>query len=57
MPFCRGLEYGIIKIDIIDHFPIVFALTTCDKSKPVDNAHFIYKPIYEEIQKSYSSIH
>ena len=38
---------GIIKAD---HFPIVFALNTCEKSKPEDNAQFIHKCIYGEEQ-------
>ena len=29
---------GIIKTNISDHFPIVFALNTCEKSKPEDKA-------------------
>ena len=29
---------GIIKTDISDHFPIVSALNTCEKSKPEDKA-------------------
>ena len=37
---------GIIKTDISDHFPIVFALNTCEKSKPEDKAQLIYKRIY-----------
>ena len=41
---------SIIKTDILDHFPIVFALNTCEKSKPQDTAQFIYKRIYEEEQ-------
>ena len=45
-----GIQHrsGIIKTDISDHFPIVFALNTCEKSKPEDKAQFIYKCIYEE---------
>ena len=44
-----GIQHrsGIIKTDISDHFPIVFALNTCEKSKPEDKAQFIYKRIYE----------
>ena len=38
---------GIIRSD---HFPIVFALNTCEKSKLADKAQFIYKCIYEEEQ-------
>ena len=34
---------GIIKTDISDHFPIVFALNTCEKSKPENKAQYIYK--------------
>ena len=34
---------GIIKTDISDHFLKVFALSTCEKSKPEDKAQFIYK--------------
>ena len=47
-----GIQHrsGIIKTDISDHFPIVFALITCEKSKPEDKAQFIYKRIYEEEQ-------
>ena len=47
-----GIQHrsGIIKTDISDHFPIVFALITCEKSKPEDKAQFIYKHIYEEEQ-------
>ena len=41
---------GIIKTDISDHFPIVFAFSTCEKSKPEDKAQFIYKCIYKEEQ-------
>ena len=28
---------GIIKTDISDHFPIVFVLNTCEKSKPEED--------------------
>ena len=47
-----GIQHrsGIIKTDNSDHFPIVFALNTCKKSKPEDKAQFIYKGIYEEKQ-------
>ena len=38
----------IIKTDILDHFPILFALNTCERSKPEDKAQFIYKRIYGE---------
>ena len=37
-----------METDISDHFPIVFALNTCEKSKPEDKAQFIYKSIYGE---------
>ena len=48
----NGIQHrsGIIKTDISDHFPIVFALNPCEKSKPEDKAQFIYKCIYEEEQ-------
>ena len=47
-----GIQHrsGIIKTDISDHFPIVFALNTCEKGKPEDKAQFICKCIYEEEQ-------
>ena len=47
-----GIQHrsGIIKTDVSDHFPIVFALNTCEKSKPEDKAQCIYKRIYEEEQ-------
>ena len=47
-----GIQHrsGIIKTDILDHFPIVYALSTCEKSKPEDKARFIYKCIYGEEQ-------
>ena len=41
---------SIIKTDILDHFPIVFALNTWEKSKPQDTAQFIFKRIYGEEQ-------
>ena len=41
---------GKIKTDISDHFSIVFALNTCEKSKPEDNPQFIYKRFYGEEQ-------
>ena len=41
---------GIIKTDISDHFPIVFALNTCEKSKAEDKVQFIYKRISKEEQ-------
>ena len=41
---------GTIKTDISDHFPIVFALNSCEKSEPEDKAQFIYKRIYGEEQ-------
>ena len=40
----------IIKIDISDHFPIVFPVNTNEKSKPEDKAQFIYKGFYGEEQ-------
>ena len=43
-------RFGIIKTDISDHFPVVFALYTYEKSKPEDKAQFIYKRIYGEEQ-------
>ena len=47
-----GIQHrtGIIKIDISDNFPIVFALDTPEKSKSEDKAQFIYKCIYGEEQ-------
>ena len=39
---------SIIKTDISDHFPIVFVLKICEKSKPEDKVQFIYKLIYGE---------
>ena len=47
-----GIQHrsGIIKTDISDHFPIVFALNTCEKSKTENKAQYIYKCIYEEEQ-------
>ena len=39
---------GITNADISDHFPIVFALSTCEKSKPEDKTHFIYNGFYGE---------
>ena len=47
-----GIQHrsGIIKTDISDHFPIVFVLNTCEKSKPEDKAQFIYKRLYREEQ-------
>ena len=41
---------GIIKTDISDHFPIVFALNAFDKSKTEDKAQFIDTPFYGEEQ-------
>ena len=41
---------GIIKTNISDHFPIVFALNTCEKGKPENKAQYIYKCIYEKEQ-------
>ena len=43
-------RFGILKTDISNHLPTVFALNTCEKSKPEDKAQFIYKCIYEEKQ-------
>ena len=43
-------RFGIIKTDISDHFPIVFALYTCGKSEPENKAQFIYKHIYGKEQ-------
>ena len=47
-----GIQYrtGIIKNDISDNFPIVFALNTPEKRKSEDKAQFIYKCIYGEEQ-------
>ena len=47
-----GIQHrsDIIKTDILDYFPIVFALNTCGKSNPEDKAQFIYKRIYGEEQ-------
>ena len=39
---------GITNADISDHFPIVFALSTCEKSKLEDKTHFIYNGFYGE---------
>ena len=39
---------GIMKTDISDHFPVVFALNTCEKSKSENKAQFNYKSIYGE---------
>ena len=39
-------------MDISDHFPIVFALNICEKSKPEDEAQFTYKRFYREEQMS-----
>ena len=40
----NGIQHrsGIIKTDISNHFPIVFTLNTCEKSKREDKAQFIY---------------
>ena len=48
-----GIQHrsGIIKTDISDHFPIVFALNTCEKCEPEDKKQFIDKRIYEELFK------
>ena len=45
-----GIQHrsGIIKTDFSDHFPIVFALNTCEKSKPENKAQCIHKCIYVE---------
>ena len=47
-----GIQHrsGIIKTDISGHFPIVFALNTCEKSKAEDKVQFIYKNISKEEQ-------
>ena len=47
-----GIQHrsDIIKTDISNHFPFVFALNTCEKSKPEDKAQFIYKRFYGEEQ-------
>ena len=49
-----GIQHrsGITKTDISDHFPIVFALNTCEKGEPEDKAQFTFicKFIYEEKQ-------
>ena len=37
-------------LEQIDHFPIVFALSKSEKSKPEDKAQFICKQIYGEEQ-------
>ena len=39
-----------MKVDILDHFPIVFALTKSERSKPEDGAQFACKCIYGEEQ-------
>ena len=41
---------GIIKTDISDHFPTVFALNTFEKGEPEDKAQFICEFIYGEKQ-------
>ena len=41
---------GIMKTDISNHFPIFFAPSTCEKSKPESKTQFIDKRIYVEIQ-------
>ena len=41
---------GIIKTDISDHFPIVFALNAFDKSKTEEKAQFIDTSFYGEEQ-------
>ena len=53
-----GIQHrpGIIKTDISDHFPIVPALNTCEKSKPEDKAQFIYKTSTKKNKWSYSSM-
>ena len=47
-----GIQHrsGIIKTDISDHFPIAFALKTCEKSKPEDKAQFTHKGFQGEEQ-------
>ena len=47
-----GIQHrsGIIKTDVSDRFPIVFALKACEKCKPEDKAELIYKRIYGEEQ-------
>ena len=35
--------FGIIKTDIADHFPIVFAFNTREETTPEDRAQFIYE--------------
>ena len=47
-----GIQHksSVIKRDISDHFPIVFALGTFEKIKPEDQAQFIYNCIYGEEQ-------
>ena len=45
-----GIQPRSLIIDISDHFPIVFALGTCEKYKPEDKAEFIYKQVYGEKQ-------
>ena len=34
-------RFGILKTDISDHFPTVFALNTCEKSKPEDSTIYL----------------
>ena len=43
-------RFGIIKTDISDHFPIVFALNTREENTPENRAQFIYEWIYGEKQ-------
>ena len=43
-------RFRIIKIDISDHFPVLFVLSTSEWSKPENKAKFIYKRIYGEEQ-------
>ena len=39
-----------MKVDILDHFPIVFALCKIERSKPEDEDQFTCKFIYGEEQ-------
>ena len=43
-------RFRIIKVDISDHFPVLFVLNTSEWSKPENKAKFIYKCIYGEEQ-------
>ena len=44
-----GIQHrsDIMKTDISDRFPIVFALNTCEKCKPEDKSQLIYKRKHE----------